>query len=146
MFNQITLIGRITREPELRRSQSGIAVLNFSLVLNDKYLDKEETYYFNCVAFGKVAELIQQYSGKGKMIMVNGKLTNREYEKDGAKKQVHEIRVDKVVFIDRGQKQETVEPQEPKFEESPRTKQLNSGARPISDAKQFETNDDDLPF
>jgi single-strand DNA-binding protein len=146
MFNQITLIGRITKDLEIRRGQSGIAVLNFSIVLNEKYLEKEETFFFNCVAFGKVAELIEQYTGKGKMIMVNGKLTNREYEdKSGNKKQVHEIRVDKVIFIDRQQmEKQTNKIEEP--QESKRTKELNSGARPVVESKKFENPDDDLPF
>jgi single-strand DNA-binding protein len=146
MFNQITLIGRITKDLEIRRGQSGVAVLSFSIVLNEKYLEKEETFFFNCVAFGKVAELIQQYTGKGKMIMVHGKLTNREYDdKSGNKKQVHEIRVDKVIFIDRQQMEKQSEkPIEP--QESPRTKELNSGARPIAESKKFESPDDDLPF
>lgn len=100
MFNQVNLIGRITKDLEVRRTTNGGAVLNYTLAVNNKYQDKEETYFINCVSFNKTAELIAQFCSKGNKLLVSGSLKTRDYEKDGVKKTLTEVVVDSVQFID----------------------------------------------
>ena len=83
-MNQITLIGRLTKDPELKYSQSGKAFCRFSVAV-PKEFNRSETDYFDCVAWNKVAEIIADYLRKGKKIAVQGRLETGIYEKDGKK-------------------------------------------------------------
>ena len=107
MYNQAQLMGRITREHEIRRSQNDNAVLNFSLAINKKYKDNEEVVYINCVAFGKTAELIQQYTTKGSLVFVDGELNSRKYvDKNNVTQYITEVIVRTVLFLDKREKTE----------------------------------------
>lgn len=141
MINRTILVGRLTKEPEIRKSASGTAVLNFTLAINEKYKNEEKTHFINCVTFNKTAEIISQYCNKGSLLGVDGKLNTRNYEKDGNKVYVTEVIADSVQLL--GDKKAS--DAELEIPSSPRTIELNYGARPITDSKKFE-NDDDLPF
>jgi len=89
-INIVTLVGRLTRDAELKYTNSGYAVCNFSLAVNRRKRSDdqwtEEVSYFDVVLFGKRGEAIQQYLGKGKQIAVSGELRQDRWEQDGQKR------------------------------------------------------------
>ena len=102
-INRVFLIGRATRDPELKTTQNGTAVGSFSIACNRSWTQsgekKEEVGFFNCTAWSKLAETIAQYVKKGDKIAVEGRLQQRTWEKDGQKHSVVEIVVDNVQFL-----------------------------------------------
>lgn len=78
-MNIVVLVGRLTRDPELKYGQSGKAYSRFSLAVN-RPMSKDEADFINCVAFGKTAELIGEYLRKGRKVGVNGRLQMNKYE------------------------------------------------------------------
>lgn len=103
-LNQVTLIGRLTRDPEQKALPNGTAVANFSVATSRTWKDaktnekKEETEFHNCVAFGRTAEVIGQYLKKGQLVNVVGRLQTRSWEDKDTKKKVYrtEIIVDQM--------------------------------------------------
>lgn len=83
-YNQATIIGHVGRDPETRFTADGKPICNFSIAYTDKYGGKEKATWFKCSAFGKQAEIIQQYVTKGAPLMVQGPVTLNEWkDKDG---------------------------------------------------------------
>ena len=100
MLNKITIMGRLTRDPELRRTQSGVAVTGFTLAVDRDFGDKE-TDFIDCVAWKNTAEFVSKYFAKGRMAIVSGRLQMREWEdKDGKKRKTAEVVADSVYFGD----------------------------------------------
>ena len=94
-------MGRLTAEPELKTTQSGISVCSFTVAVDRKYETngKRETDFINCVAWRKTAEFISRYFHKGSMIAVNGSIQQRQYtDKNGNKRNAFEILVDNANF------------------------------------------------
>ncbi len=101
MFNKVILIGRLGRDPELRAStSSGAPFCNFSIASTHKYGDEEDTFWGECVVFGKQAENAAKYLKKGSLALVEGRLTTRSWEKDGVKRSKTEIIVQNVRYLD----------------------------------------------
>ena len=98
-YNKIILIGNVGRDPELRYTPQGTPVCNFSLAVNSKYGEKEETLWMGIVVFGKQAESAAQYLGKGSQCLVEGRLTEKTWEKDGEKKSKMEVIANNVRFL-----------------------------------------------
>src|SRR3989344_4771029 len=95
-LNKVFLIGNLTRDPETRALPSGQSVTSFSIATNRVYKkdgkQEKQTEFHNIVAFGRLAEICSQYLSRGKMIFVEGRLVNRNWEaKDGTKKNRTEI-------------------------------------------------------
>ncbi|MGL4569655.1 MAG: single-stranded DNA-binding protein [Clostridium sp.] len=102
-MNSVFLIGRLTRDPELRfTAGSGLAVTRFTLAVNRiKKKDAEEkSDFIGCVAFNKTAELISQYMSKGRKIAVEGRIQTSSYEKEGIKHYTMEIVINRCEFIE----------------------------------------------
>lgn len=102
--NKCIFVGRVGQPPEVRFTQGGQAVANFSIACNEKWkgkdgADKETTTWVRCSTWGKLAELCGQYLQKGSLVYVEGKLQNREYEKDGVKRTSTEVVAREVVFL-----------------------------------------------
>lgn len=93
----ITLQGHLGRDPETRYAPSGTQVCNFSVAYTPK--KDAETTWFRCVAFGKTAELIQQYCRKGSAPLLQGSIVMRKYEKDGQQRESWEVMVDRVLWL-----------------------------------------------
>ena len=125
-MNVCSFIGRRGKDPEMRYTTNGKAVVSFSLGVN-RDGKKDETDWINFVAWEKTAEVIAQYCHKGDLIGVTGSLQQRSWEKDGQKHTVHEVRVNRIDFCGGGKK--------------------NSGA-PAADSDGFVPVEDDgeLPF
>lgn len=92
--------GRITKDIEIRYTQSGKAVASFSLAINEGYGEKKRTEYVDCVAWEKLAENLAQYQSKGSLVLVMGRLQKRSYEaQDGSKRYVAEIVAQDIEFM-----------------------------------------------
>ena len=100
MLNQITLIGRLGKDPELTYAMSGTPVVKFSVATDDGFGEKKETTWHNVVAFNKTAEACAQYLSKGSVVAVVGRQTHRKYDdKSGNTKYFAEVVADRVQFI-----------------------------------------------
>ena len=105
MLNHITIMGRLTRDPELRRTGSGIAVASFSLAVDRDYSPKDggdrETDFIDCVAWRHTGEFVSKYFTKGSMIVVSGRLQIRSWtDMEGNKRRTAEVVADNVYFGD----------------------------------------------
>lgn len=103
-FNQVILMGNLTRDPELKAIPSGQSVCQFSIALNRSYKDasgewKEATDYVDVVAWGPLAERVAQYCQKGKQVLVNGRIQSRSWEQDGQKRSKVEVLAQDVTFL-----------------------------------------------
>lgn len=96
-LNKAILIGRLGKDPEIRYTQDGRAVANFTIATNEEWKDKntgekkERTEWHRIVAFGKLGEICGEYLGKGKLVYLEGRLQTRSYEQDGVTKYTTEI-------------------------------------------------------
>lgn len=104
MLNKIILMGRITRDPELRRTQSGTAVTSFSLAVDRDFKSQngeKETDFIDIVAWRNTAEFVSKYFSKGRMAVVEGRLQIRDWtDRDGGKRRTAEVIADNVYFGD----------------------------------------------
>lgn len=105
MLNICTIMGRMVRDPELRRTGSGVAVTSFCLAVDRDYNPKDgaekETDFIDCNAWRNTAEFVSKYFSKGSMAIVTGRLQIRNYtDKDGNKRRAAEIIADSVYFGD----------------------------------------------
>lgn len=101
MLNQITVMGRLTKNPELRTTGGGSPVCSFTLAVDRDYGKDKQTDYIPVVAWKKTAEFVSKYFSKGRMACVTGRLQLRDYEdKDGIKRRVAEIVANSVYFAD----------------------------------------------
>lgn len=104
-LNQVTLMGNLTRDPEVRQTPSGQSVCSFSLALNRSYKDQsgewqEATDYIDVVAWGPLGERIGQYLKKGSRALVQGRLQSRSWEQEGQKRSKVEVLANDVTFLD----------------------------------------------
>ena len=103
MINRVVLVGRMTRDPELRRTNSGAAVTSFTLALNRNYnsADGIQADYIPCVVWNRVAENVEKYCSKGSLVGVEGRLRSRNYDNaQGQKVYVVEVVCDSVQFLE----------------------------------------------
>lgn len=135
-MNNIVVSGRLVKDPEMAKLQSGTEKANFRLAVGGI---GEKTDFFPVVAWGKTAAAVYQYLKKGDRVIVQGRLTTREFDgSDGTKKTVTEINANDVVFLTMS-KGENATPTIPKAEDFKQGKM--DGLPPFD-----PTNDDDLPF
>lgn len=106
-INKVMLSGNLTRESELRRTQSGSAILNFGIAVNDRRRNSQtgewEDYanFFDCVMFGARAEAVANYLTKGTKVAIEGHLRWSQWERDGQKRSKVEVIVDELEFMSR---------------------------------------------
>lgn len=103
-FNQVILMGNLTRDPELRQTPNGQNVCSFSLALNRSYKGsdgnwQEATDYVDVVAWGPLGERVAQYVTKGRPVLVNGRLQSRNWEQEGQKRSKVEVNAQDVTFL-----------------------------------------------
>lgn len=137
-LNRTILVGRLTRDPELKYTSNGTAVTNFTVAVNRPFTNQQgerDADFVNCVIWRKPAENLANYMRKGSQIGVDGRLQSRTYDdKDGKTVYVTEVVADSVQFLEsKGSKQDKPAQQT----------QSNSFA---NDGEPFEITDDDLPF
>lgn len=141
-LNRVAISGRIARDIELRRTQSGTAVTGFTLAVDGDYKDKQTgerpAYWVDCVAWGSTAEFMDRYLSKGRMVVVDGRLQTRTWnDKGGNKHKTTEVVVEHVYFGDskRGGDSSNTS-QEYQAPPTPQTDEF----------QELETGDDELPF
>lgn len=143
MLNHITIMGRLVRDPELRRTGSGVAVASFTVAVDRDFTDKQsgekKTDFIDCVAWRQTGEFIAKHFTKGRMIVVDGRLEMRDWtDKEGNKRRNAEINVENAYFADSKRDGDSA----PAYGG-------NSYATPATPASDFAMLDDDdaqLPF
>lgn len=145
-MNSVNLIGRLVREPELKYTQSGLAVLRFTVAVDRKLSkDKREEAqannqptadFISCTAFGKTAEVIANYHSKGSQIAVEGRIQTGSYEKDGRRIYTTDVLVNSITFV--GSKNNN--------SGGGNYQNSNSDADDYSDEGFFPVDNDDIPF
>ena len=144
-LNRVILIGRLTRDPELRYTPSGTAVASFSIANNRSYAvageKKEQVSYFDCIAWSKLGEIITEYCKKGQRIAVEGRLQQRRWEdQDKNKKSKIEMVIENFQFLTgKGAGDETSQSQE-----SPSQESSSDYSSASFDDNPF--SDDEIPF
>jgi single-strand DNA-binding protein len=113
-MNKLIVIGNVGRDPEMRYTPSGQPITTFSVASNHRYKttsgeQREETEWFNCQAFGKLAETCNQHVAKGQQVYVEGRLTSRTYQtRDGQTRHSNDITVREIQFLSRADSREVV--------------------------------------
>ena len=121
-FNKVIIGGRLTADPELKQTQSGIAVVSFSVAVNRRYktgAQQSETDFFNVTAWRQTADFVARYFKKGSSICIVGTLQNSSWtDQHGQKHYRTDIISDEVMFVDsRGEQQEQASPTAPQWTE-----------------------------
>lgn len=154
-FNQVVLMGNLTRDPELRQIPSGQSVCSFSLALNRSYKGsdgewQEATDFVDVVAWANLGERVAQYVTKGRPVLVSGRLQSRQWEKDGQKRSKLEVVAHDVTFLGGRGGDGSGNDTSPT---SPSPKQNSSDSKPkkdkdvvIEDVDDKPINLDDIPF
>jgi single-strand DNA-binding protein len=99
MFNSVVLLGNLTKDPELKYTSTGTAVAKIGMATNRKYGDKEETFFAEIVAWGKLAENANQYLSKGSQMLCRGRLKTETWESDGQKRSKVVITAEEIKFV-----------------------------------------------
>lgn len=139
MLNNITIMGRMTRDPEIRRTQSGTAVASFTIACERDFSNngEKETDFIDCVAWKNTADFIGKYFTKGSMIVINGRLQSRSWtDKDGRNRKTVEILANSVYFGESKKSAET----------SGRPDSAPAYPAPASDFAMIDDEDSELPF
>ena len=148
MLNKIILMGRLTRDPELRRTQSGTAVTSFSIAVDRDFKSQngeKETDFIDIVAWRSTAEFVSKYFSKGRMAVVEGRLQTREWtDKEGGKRIATEIVADNVYFGDA--KRDGAPAVQPGFDQSYAAPAPATFSAPASDFSMLSDDDGELPF
>ncbi len=148
MLNHITIMGRLTRDPELRRTGSGVAVTSFTVAVDRDFGGRDggerETDFIDCVAWRQTGEFVSKYFTKGSKIVVAGRLQIRGWtDKDGNKRRTAEVVADNVYFGEsrRGSETATAAPSAPSF-----GSYSAPASAPASDFAMLDDDDAQLPF
>ncbi len=114
-INEVTLLGNLGTDPELKYTDAGVPWCTLSLATNESYQPKEgerqeRTEWHRVVCWNKTAELVSKHMSKGRQLYVHGRLQSRDYEKDGEKRYITEVVARRVLFLGGGQRQDNVPP------------------------------------
>lgn len=108
MINKAIIMGRLTRDPELRHTGSGTPVCSFTVAVDNGYGENRQADFINCVAWNKTAEFVSKYFTKGRMIIVIGRIATRTWEgQDGKKNYVTEVVANEISFGESKRSQES---------------------------------------
>ena len=131
MINNVVLMGRLTKDPELRHTGTGKPVATFTVAIDEDFVNSDgekKCNFLNIVAWGNTAEFVSKYFHKGNMIALQGRITSRTYEQDGNKRYITEVVAEKISFT------------------GERTVQSQGGDGDSDDFIPLDENDDDLLF
>ncbi len=111
MINRVVLVGRITKDPELRKTQSGTSVVSFTIACNRRVPSQgQDADFINCVAWDKTADFMTQYVKKGALLGLEGRIQTRSYDdRDGKRVYVTEVVADSVQFLESKKQAENVQ-------------------------------------
>lgn len=137
MLNRVVLVGRITKDPEVRMTASNIAVCSFTIAVNRQFADANGTRqadFINCVVWRAQAENLGKFVKKGSLLGIDGKLQTRSYESETGTKYITEVVCDSIQFL------------ESKNENSEHVNNANTEESYFSSSKKIEISEEDLPF
>src|SRR5690606_30067219 len=141
MINRVVLVGRLTKDPDLRYTPNGVAVCSFTLAVNRPFTNQQgerDADFINCVAWRKQAENVANYLKKGSLAGIDGRIQTRSYEgQDGKKVYVTEILAESIQFLDSKGKGQAEQPK-------PQKQAPVKSEDPFADGQ--INIDDDLPF
>jgi len=154
ILNRILLIGRITKDPEMKMTQSNIPVVSFTLAVNRQFKsENEETSadFIQCVVWRKQAENMAKYVSKGMLLGIDGRLQTRQYDTDNGTRYITEVVCDNVQFLE---SKKDDEPQEPQYSGKFTAKQVYADMTQVKEVKEdnefyettVSTDTEDLPF
>ena len=159
MLNRVVLVGRLTRDPDLRYTPNGVAVANFTLAVNRPFTNQQgnrDADFINCVVWRRQAENLANYMKKGSQVGVDGRLQSRSYEgQDGKTVFVTEVVADNVQFLEsrgtsqsRGQDTSGLQQQQQNQFQQQNQNQPSKQEDNIfkNDGEPIDISDDDLPF
>lgn len=179
MINRVVLVGRLTRDPDLRTTGSGISVVSFTLAVDRQWVNSQgerDTDFINCVVWRKAAENFANFTSKGSLVGIDGRLQTRSYEnKDGQRVYVTEVVVDNFSFLESRRERQAREqeaglnngssqsqafnpnrnapstdnhvPSQSASQAKPKKPDQAKPADPFADSgKTIDISDDDLPF
>ena len=143
MMNRVCLMGRLTKDPELKQTQNNVSVATFSLAVDRNYQadkDNKQTDFINIVAWRHTAEFVGKYFTKGQLVAVEGSIQTRSYQdKDGNNRTVFEVVADQVYFAEKKQNGENKSQSESSAKDSFQVGDLG-------DFEEFDSDDGELPF
>lgn len=151
-FNQVILMGNLTRDPELKQIPSGQSVCTFSLALNRSFKGadgnwQEATDYIDVVAWGPLGERVAQYVTKGRPVLVNGRLQSRSWEQDGQKRSKVEVNAQDVTFLGgRSEGEASGDFNPPAATAAPKKSTKKTDDVQVEDLGDEPINLDDIPF
>ena len=155
-MNKVFLIGRLTRDPELRYTGSNVPVASFSLAVNRNFTNQSgerEADFINIVVWRKQAENVKNYLSQGSQVAIDGRIQTRSYDdKDGNKRYVTEVIADNVEFLgskasNNNSSSDNQGPTPYDFDTAPDTKGTDVDNNPFADfGSSIEISDDELPF
>lgn len=144
MLNRSILVGRLTKDPDLRYTPSGVAVATFTLAVNRNYKNangEQETDFINIVVWRKPAENVANYVKKGSLVGIDGRIQTRYYDgQDGKRVYITEVVAESVQFLETKNKSNNLQPVDTKQERE------SYNSDPFSGGSSIEFHDDDLPF
>lgn len=163
MLNKVILIGRLTKDPDIRNTTSGVVVGSFTLAVNRNYVSQNgvrEADFINCVCFRKLAEIVGRYVRKGQLISVEGRIQTRNYDaQDGTKRYVTEVICDNVVFLESSRSQNensnyyqqsqptfNINNEQPRFNNNYQENKTTQSDQFFDDSSSVDISEDDLPF
>ena len=142
-MNKSILVGRMVREADLRYTPAGDAVANFTVAVNRPFKNKngeQEADFINCVTWRKQAENLAQYTGKGSMIAIEGRIQTRSYEgKDGKMVYVTEVLAENIQYLDNKKSGKAEQPKQQR-----RIDNMNENLQ--QNAQEIDVEESDLPF
>lgn len=154
-INRVAISGNLTRDPELRQTAGGMAILGFGVAVNDRHKNQQtgewEDYpnFIDCTMFGARAQSVSRFLSKGSKVAIEGKLRWSQWERDGQKRSKIEVIVDEIEFMSRQQGQLGSEPvyaaaapAQPMQPVQPMQQQLGGMPQPVA----ASIYDDDIPF
>ena len=157
MLNHIVIMGRLTRDPELRRTQNDTPVASFTLAVDRDYTSRDsgerQTDFIDCVAWRSTAEFVSKWFAKGRMAVVSGRLQTRKYtDRDGNNRTAYEIVADNIYFGEskrdsagQGGYSQSYSQMDQQYSPAPMQDSYTAPVRP-SDFQVQDDDDGDLPF
>lgn len=149
MINRVVLVGRLTKDVEVRKTQSGLSCANFTVAC-DRFRKKDDQEqsadFINCVAWRQAADFLGSYAQKGMLVGIDGKIQTRSYEnRDRQKVYITEVLADSVQILET-KKAAAPSSDRPRGTESYKTKDISTSPADIFNESDIEISSDDLPF
>jgi len=152
MYNRVIMLGNLTRDIELRYTQNGMAIAKTAIATNRRFKtqtgeQKEETCFIDITMFGRAAEIANQYLGKGRKVLIEGRLIFEQWvDSNGQKRSKHSIAVDNLQMIDRASDSAVAPQPSQNFEQQNRAASSYQPPSSKEEIPEIDIEDDEIPF